>query len=192
MNKYLVIVALLFTAFGAPAALRADQTYNVNFGAGTDTVTGTITTNGSTGTAGEIQIDSFSFGVTRTISSSTGGGASDKEGETGSIGDIVITGDAVTATATGLYFNFDATDPSTLKFLDADNNFLWCLFTDEGCDPPGSGEALTLDGTTLAVTGLEGNQLIGTVATAPEPGTLGLMLIGIVGLMLMSRRRFVL
>ena len=74
--------------------------------------------------------------------------------------------------------------------MDADNNFIWCLFTDEGCDPAGSGSALTLDGTTLTVTGLDGNQMIASVATAPEPGTLGLMLIGTVGLMFVARRRF--
>lgn len=188
MKKCLVIFALVLVALAAPRLSRADQTYDVNFSGGSDTVTGTIVTGGETGTLGTIAIDSFSFGVTRSISSPTGGGGSDKEGEVGSIGEIVITGDAVTATATGIYFNFDATDPSTLQFLDADNNFLWCLFTDKGCDPPGSGEALTLDGTTLAVTGLDGNVLIGTVATAPEPGTLGLMLIGMVGLVFMARK----
>ena len=191
MNKYMVIVALLLVALAAPKVSRADQTYNVNFNAGSDTITGTIVTNGSTGTAGAIQIDSFSFGVTRSISSPTGGGGSDKEGEIGSIGDIVVTGDAMTATAAGLFFNFDATDPSTLAFLDADNNFIWCLFTDEGCDPPGSGSAVTLDGTTLTVTGLDGNQMIASVATAPEPGTSGLMLIGFVGLMFVARKRTV-
>ncbi len=189
MKKYMVIVALLFVALAAPKVSRADQTYDVNFSAGSDTITGTITTNGSMGTLGTIQLDSFQFGVSRSITSPTGGG-SDKEGESGSIGDIVITGDAVSATAAGLFFNFDATDQSSLEFLDADNNFIWCLFTDEGCDPAGSGSALTLDGTTLTVTGLDGNQMIASVATAPEPGTLGLMLIGTVGLMFVARRRF--
>jgi hypothetical protein len=189
MKKYMVIVALLFVALAAPKVSRADQTYDVNFSAGSDTITGTITTNGSMGTLGTIQLDSFQFGVSRSITSPAGGG-SDKEGESGSIGDIVITGDAVSATAAGLFFNFDATDQSSLEFLDADNNFIWCLFTDEGCDPAGSGSALTLDGTTLTVTGLDGNQMIASVATAPEPGTLGLMLIGTVGLMFVARRRF--
>jgi hypothetical protein len=69
--------------------------------------------------------------------------------------------------------------------------FLLCLFTDGACDPSGSGEVLTLDGTTLALTGLSGNQLLATSASvpSPEPGTFGLMLIVVVGLMLMPRKR---
>src|SRR5271154_2613405 len=114
MKKYLVIVALLFVALATPEISSADQTYDVNFDVGSDTITGTITTNGSMGTMGVIELNSFQFGIGRTISSPTGGGESDKEGESGSIGDIVITGNALTATAAGLYFNFDATDESSL------------------------------------------------------------------------------
>ena len=184
MKKYLVIVPLLFVAFGVPAALRADQTYNVNFNVGSDTITGTIDTNGGIGEF--VELNSFSFGVANTSSSPTGGGGTAKESDSGSIGDIVITGNAFTATAAGLFFNFDSTDKSSLEFLDADNNFILCLFTNEGCDPEGSGENLTLDGTESTITGLDGNLMIASIA--PEPGTLGLMLIGIVGLVLMTRR----
>jgi PEP-CTERM motif len=188
MNKYLVIFPLLFVALATPKVSRADQTYNVNFNVGPDTITGTIVTNGDTGSF--IQLDSFSFGIGRSISSSTGGSSAQEGKGAGSIAEIVVSGNALTATATGLYFNFDDVEQSSLTFLDTNDTFLWCLFTNEGCDPPGGGEVLTVGDTTLTITGLTGNQLIGTVATAPEPGTLGLMLIGFVGLMLGARKRF--
>jgi hypothetical protein len=182
MNKYLVIIPSLLAALAAPATLQADQqTYNVNFTVGGDTITGTIATDGDLGTLNAVEIDSFSFGLTRTIPS--GGSAGGSAKESGSAADIDLTGDAVTATSAGLFFNFDTTDPSSLSFADAQDAFLLCLFTDEACDPPGSGEVLTLGGTTLTLTGLSGNQMIASSASAaaPEPGTFALMLIGIVG-----------
>jgi hypothetical protein len=100
-----------------------------------------------------------------------------------------VKGDAVTATANGLFFNFDATDPSFLMFEDANDAFLLRLFTDEACDPPGCGEALRLGDETLTLTGLSGNQMIASSVPAPEPGTFGLMLIGIVGLVWRLRKR---
>jgi hypothetical protein len=189
MKKYLAIFPLLFVALGTSAALRADQTYNVNFNVGPDTIIGTIDTDGETGMLGTIDIDSFSFGVTRSVSSSTGGSGASEGKAAGSIGEIDVSGNPLTATATGLYFNFDDPNQSFLTFVDTNDEFLWCLFTNEGCDPPGGGEVLTVGSTTLTLTGLTGNQLIGTVATASEPGTLGLILIGIIGLMFVARKR---
>jgi len=110
MRKYLVIAPLLFAALGAPAALLAGQVYNVNLTLGADTVTGTIDTDGTLGTLNAVEINSFSFGVSRSISSPTGGGGTSKE--SGTFADIDITGDAVTTTAAGLFFNFNSTDPS--------------------------------------------------------------------------------
>jgi PEP-CTERM motif len=184
MKKYLVIFALLFVALATPNLARADLTYDVNFNVGPDTITGTIVTNGGTGV---IEFGSFQFGISRT--SATGGGGGTTAGKEDSTGEIVITGDAFTATVSGLFFNFDSIDPSTLEFLDANDNFVLCLFTDEGCDPPGSGEILTQGDTTLTITGLSGNQMIASIAPTPEPGTFGLMLISIVGLVFWARRR---
>jgi PEP-CTERM motif len=187
MKKYLVIIPLLFVALAAPATLKADQAYNVNLTVGSETVTGTIVTDGNMGTLSFTDVNSFSFGLSQAGSSSGTGGATAKGAGKGG---IVVTGDAVTATSAGLFFNFDTTDPSSLEFQDANDAFLLCLFTDEGCDPPGSGEVLTLGSDTQTVTGLSGHVLIASTAsaTAPEPGTFALMLIGIVGLISMLRK----
>jgi hypothetical protein len=181
---------LLFAFLAVPVGLRADQSYNVNLTVGDDTVTGTIVTDGDLGTLNTVEINSFSFGVTRTISSGSGGGGGSAK-EQGSTADIEITGNALTATSVGLFFNFDSTAPSALNFLDANDAFLLCLFTDEGCDPAGSGAVLTLGDTTFTDTGLSGDQLFATTAsaTAPEPGTYGFLLIGFAGLVLLLRRR---
>jgi hypothetical protein len=188
MKNYVVVIPLLFAALAAPAALKADQAYNVNLTVGSETVTGTIVTDGNLGTLSFADINSFSFGLSNPGSSSGSAGGTVKGAGKG---DVAETGDAVTATSAGLFFNFDATDPSTLTFLDASDAFLLCLFTDEGCDPPGSGEVLTLGGDTFALTGLSGNQMFASTAsaTAPEPGTFALTLIGVVALVLVLRRR---
>jgi hypothetical protein len=133
MKKHLVIVPLLFAALAAPRALEADQQYNVNLTVGSETVTGTIVTDGNMGTLSFEDINSFSFGVSQAGSSSGSAGGTVKGAGKG---DIAESGDAVTATSAGLFFDFNATDPSSLKFLDAGDNFLLCLFTDEVCDPP--------------------------------------------------------
>jgi hypothetical protein len=189
MKNHLVIVSLLFVALAAPAALRADQQYNVNMTVGSDTVTGTIDTDGNLGTLNTVDINSFQFGVSNAGSSGESAGSTAKE--SGSVADIDLTGDGVTATSAGLFFNFNTTDPSSLQFLNAQDNFLLCLFTDEGCDPPGSGEVLTLGSDTFSLTNLSGNQMFASsaTATAPEPGTLGFMLIGMVGVIFVLRKR---
>ena len=189
MKKYSVIIPLLFAALTVPAALQADQQYTVNFTVGSDTITGTIDTDGNLGTLNTVDINSFQFGVTNAGSSGESAGSTAKE--SGSVADIDIAGNSVTATAAGLFFNFDSTDPSSLQFLGAQDAFLLCLFTDEGCDPQGSGEVLTLDGQTFTSTDLSGNQMIAASAsaTAPEPGTFALMLVGIIGLLPILRKR---
>jgi hypothetical protein len=191
MKKYLVVSSLLFAVFALPVGLRADQSYNVNLTAGDDTVAGTIVTDGDLGALNTVEIDSFSFGVTRTISSGSGRGGSAKE--QGSTADIDVTGNALTATSVGLFFNFYSTAPSALNFLDANDAFLLCLFTDEGCGPAGSGAVLTLGDTTFTETGLTGDQLLATTASAtvPEPGTCGFLPIGFAGLALLLRKRSV-
>jgi hypothetical protein len=191
MKKYFFTVSLLFVALAAPAALRADSTYylvgqDVN---GYD-ITGTITTDGTMGSLNFTDISSFSFGV-QSPSTATGGTGSTTS-ENGKTPDVSNTGNALTATASGLFFNFDSTTPSTLIFQNALDGFEWCLFTDEGCDPPGSGESLSLGSVTGDVTGLSGNVMFASsspIAPAPEPATSGFVLIGIAGSLLASRKR---
>jgi hypothetical protein len=188
MRKYYFIIPLLFVALGAPTILRADTTYylltqDIDEGI----ISGTITTDGNLGPLGSIEIDSFSFGVGRSVSSNgSGGGTSSEEGKSPSVSEI---GSGLTATASGLFFNFDDLQQSALIFRNAIDGFEWCLFTDEGCDPPGSGELLSLGGSSNVVTGLSGDVMIASVSPAPEPGIFGFVLIGIAGLVMVMRKR---
>jgi hypothetical protein len=188
MKTYYFIVPLLLAAFGAPTVLRADTvtyylvTQEIDGGA----ISGTITTDGSMG--GFIQIDSYSFGVTRSGPSTGagGGGSSSEEGKTPSVSEI---GTGFTATASGLFFNFDDLQQSALIFRNAVDGFEWCIFTDEACDPPGSGELLSLGDSSGVVTGLSGDVMISSIAPTPEPGIFGFVLIGIAALVMVTRRR---
>jgi hypothetical protein len=61
MKKYLVIIPLLFVALGAPKASRVDQSYDVNITVGSDTLTGTIDTDGLMGTLSTKDLNWFSL-----------------------------------------------------------------------------------------------------------------------------------
>jgi hypothetical protein len=188
MKKCYFIITLLWVAFAAPTVLRADTTYyllaqDIQEGS----ISGTITTNGNLGPLGTIEIDSFSFGVTNAGSSNGNGGASGREeGKTPSVSEI---GSGLTATPSGLFFNFDDLQQSALIFRNAVDGFEWCIFTDEGCDPPGSGELLSLGGSSDVVTGLSGDVMIASISPTPEPGIFGFVLIGIAALVMVMRRR---
>jgi hypothetical protein len=188
MKKYYFIITLLLVAFGAPTTLRADTTYyllaqDIHEGS----ISGTITTDGSLGPLGSVEIDSFSFGVTNVGSSNgKGGGSGREEGKSPSVSEI---GSGLTATTSGLYFDFDNPQQSALIFRNALDGFEWCIFTVEGCDPPGSGELLSLGGSSDVVTGLSGDVMIASVAPTPEPSIFGFVLIGIAGLVIVMRRR---
>ena len=188
MKRHYFIIALLFLALGAPAAVSADSTYFVIAqDIDGETISGTITTDGNLGALNFTDVNSFSFGLQSPSSATGGTGSTTSEG--GKTPDVSSTGSGLTATASGLFFNFDNTGPSTLIFRNALDGFEWCLFTDEGCDPPGSGESFSLGGSSGAVTGLSGNVMIASTTPAPEPGTFGFVLVGIVGFVLAMRRR---
>ncbi|MGA2813472.1 MAG: PEP-CTERM sorting domain-containing protein [Candidatus Acidiferrum sp.] len=189
MKPYCFIIPLLLLVLGAPAALRADTTYYLT---GLDiagqTITGTISTDGNTGALSFTDVNSFSWGIQN--ASSATGGPGGTVSEQGKSPDVSGTGSGFTATASGLFFDFDNSQQSTLIFRNALDGFELCLFTDEGCDPPGSGELLSLSGSSNAVTGLSGNVMIASVTSTPEPRTSGLVLIGMGGLLLLMRKRF--
>lgn len=190
MKKYHFFIALLFLALGAPTGLRAETTTYHLTGLAIDgnTITGTITTDGNMGALNFTDVNSFLFGI-QTASSATGG-AGGKVSEEGKSPDVSGTGSGFTATTSGLFFDFDNPQKSTLIFKNALDGFELCFFTDEGCDPSGSGELLSLGGSSNSVTGLSGDVMIASVTPTPEPGTFGFVLIGIVGLALVMRKRF--
>jgi|ERR1035438_6738589 hypothetical protein len=195
MRKCYFIIPLLCVALGAPTVLRADTTTYYLLAQDIDggIISGTITTDGKLGPLGSVEVDSFSFGVQNVGSSNGTGGAGGKASEAGKSPSVSEIGSGLTATASGLFFNFDNLQQSALIFRNALDGFEWCLFTDEGCDPPGSGELLSLGGSGDVVTGLSGDVMIASVTPAPtpEPGIFGFVLIGIVGLVMVMRKRLV-
>jgi hypothetical protein len=189
MKKYHFFIPLLFLALAATTELRADTTYHLT-GLDIDgnTITGTITTDGNMGALNFTDVNSFLFGI-QTASSATGG-AGGKVSEEGKSPDVSGTGSGFTATTSGLFFDFDNPQKSTLIFKNALDGFELCLFTAEGCDPSGSGELLSLGGSSSSVTGLSGDVMIASITPTLEPGTFAFVLIGIVGLALVMRKRF--
>ncbi len=190
MKPYYFIIALLFLALGIPGVLRADSTtyYLLAQSIDGEVISGSITTDGNMGSLTPIDLESFTFGVTNAGNGTTKGGGTGIE--KGQFPEVNQTGPGFTATAAGLYFNFDNTQPSSVIFQNALDGFEWCIFTDEGCDPAGSGELLSFGGASGTITGLSGNVMIASVTNpAPEPGTFGLALIGIAGVAFAMRKR---
>jgi hypothetical protein len=104
--------------------------------------------------------------------------------------------DDVTANATSLIFNFGAADGGILGFPVTNNNGnsgpSYIQWVAAQCPVCGEVEAVNIggDGMTDALTGLTSAAVIGTVVTTttPEPGTLGLLGAGLVGLAGIARR----
>jgi hypothetical protein len=189
MRKSLLIIPVLFLLLFAATVLRAsDITYTVNQTVGIGSMTGTITTDGVIGTLAiadtvgwNLTINDGTATLLLTPSDSTVQGI----------------GSALSASPTGLTYNYSIGD-TVIDFY--------------GFDPNGGGVGdwvslaapqdkglfqifnLNGDGVDLstATVGLRtGSQVIATVSAVPEPGTFGLMMIGLgsLGLVVVMRRR---
>src|SRR5262249_47342275 len=111
-HKSALVGAMLAGAVAVCAATpsKADTIYNVNLTIGTGSVTGTITSDGALGVLVYADITYFDL----LLNDGTLTYTLDK-GPTTTVG---IRGTAVTATATGLFFNLDSTDnPAFLIFV---------------------------------------------------------------------------
>jgi hypothetical protein len=180
-----IILPALFAAIGAPTVVRANSiTYNINQTVGIGSIAGTITTDGTIGTLATANIVGWSLTLndgTTTI------------GLIPSDSITAIIGSDLTASVTDLTFNFSGGDYGQLVFADTSvgSGYGVVCFEDPNQNCGGVYNRvvlynLGLDGLAPNI-GLFGNQVIATVAT-PEPGTVGLVLIGI-GLMLVMRKR---
>jgi hypothetical protein len=181
MKKSFGIIALLFAALSAPATLRADITYTVDQTVDIGSITGTITTDGTTPNLTMSDIVSWDL----TLNDGT------------TIVDLIpsnsflgIVGSDLTASGTDLMFNFGGTDDGYFFISDPATppEGAFCYETSTACSSFPAGIVIyDLGGDNLFPFAAEsGNQDIATVT--PEPSTGVLLLTGIV-LMILLRKR---
>ena len=202
-------VAALCIAFTGFAA-AADITYSVDDTVGTGTVMGTITTNGMLGTIANFGLPPNQFFVSYDLTFAAGGQSTTIMGgpavgaNTGPFGFL---GGNLTATATDLIWGFNGTNTS-LIFQNSLPSASVCWILSGGsagnnsaaasnCGITGAGGAQA-SGMTLALSSsninrmpLSGSVVFATVAKAavPEPGSLGLLVAGLAGMIGLRKRR---
>jgi len=199
-------LCIAFTGFAA----AADITYSVDDTVGTGTVMGTITTNGMLGTIANFGLPPNQFFVSYDLTFAAGGQSTTIMGgpavgaNTGPFGFL---GGNLTATATDLIWGFNGTNTS-LIFQNSLPSASVCWILSGGsagnnsaaasnCGITGAGGAQA-SGMTLALSSsninrmpLSGSVVFATVAKAavPEPGSLGLLVAGLAGMIGLRKRR---
>ncbi len=179
--------AIALTAFVislAAAASAGAQTYTFNQTVGGGSASGTITTDNTLGVLSTSNITGFNITIND---------GSNTFLLTNANGQALISGSALTATANGLFFNFDLSDTNFALFQNPYTSSginYFCLQT-TGCYGPFlPGVGLRLQDAQQTNT-LQGNVQFATLATGavPEPATWALMLVGFGAVGYAMRRR---
>jgi hypothetical protein len=160
---------LTAAALATSTPALADITYDVNVTAGTETITGTITTDGHLGTLsiGDLACATCSFDLTAAIS----GAGSFEFTNANSTDNLVGTG--LSATATALSFNF--TLPTQFEYRNPaasgppGTNGI-CFLGQGGTICPSEGVYVKLGTTTATTSETDSSFLIGTAGTVGVPG----------------------
>ncbi len=177
-------VAVLATAlsFGLSASASADITYDVNITSGSDSVIGQITTDGTLGVLHAGHITDFSLKMTNSAGSNVVAPPS---------AIVQVQGSDLTATSTGIFYNFGSTDSAYVTFGD----IFHTIYLNNSINPNfPSGIQLYngfFDGEFYSSIFLSGNVEIGSavVAAVPEPSTWAMMILGFTGVCLVAYRR---
>jgi hypothetical protein len=173
--------AVLTALFSTSAS--ADIVYSVDLISGTTSVVGQITTDGHTGTPlgkGDI------VGIDVVISNSAGSTTLT------ALNGVTVQGGDLTATSSGLFYNFSSSDNASFFFISNFSGSLLCFNNSAFRCNGGSLSAadVSIASTTSFI--LEsGNVEIGVAAVAavPEPSTWAMMILGFAGIGFMAYRR---
>ncbi|KQS04445.1 hypothetical protein ASG11_09440 [Sphingomonas sp. Leaf357] len=183
MNKMNALLAATMIAGAAIALPASATTYVVSQTIGAGGVTGTITTDNTIGTISTANITAFNL----TLNDGT-----TTFNLTNSNGQVLVADSALTATGSGLFFNYSAASGLALFQAPTIGSSVtyFCLQV-SGCFNPASipGQGLRITGGYLNNT-KTGNVQFASVAAVPETATWGMMILGfgMIGAAVRSRK----
>jgi PEP-CTERM motif len=170
-------------ALFSTSASAAPIVYSVDLISGTNSVVGQITTDGHTGTPlGQGDIAGINLVISNSAGSTT---------LTGTAG-VNVSGSDLTATSSGLFYNFSSSDSASFFFISNFGGGLLCFNNSAFLCNGGSHSAVDVSiGATASFIPESGNFEIGVAAVAavPEPSTWAMMILGFAGLGFMAYRR---
>lgn len=182
--KMKLAAPLMFLAILSQGA-KASIVYQVDIGSGPLSLIGTITTDGATGKALKSS-DIVGWNLIATQGSSV-----DLTNKNSS---LLLLGSDLTATSTGLFFNFTSQKTSAFSFVQTIRGDISAVCFDNAaanCGGNASSITISTNGQPLLVQSIyeSGNSEIGAVAAVPELSTWAMIILGFCGLGFMSYRR---
>jgi PEP-CTERM motif len=171
--KSIALFAGLISFVPMPASAT---TYFVNDSSGTMSVTGSFTTDGTTGQLGTSNIVGWNLTITGSFPSIV-------LSSTDPSGFSFDDGPATTATSTAVTFNYSGDIASDFSFRNLNNQFIEWSWS-------GVIGTFSIDNNVIIENSFRtGDPIIATVAAVPEPSTWAMMILGFMGVGFMAYRR---